>query len=1303
MKNRRWSFLMLMLLMTFIWAQPDLSVAPLQFDISLSHYTEDLEADCTLTITDNGDGTLDFGWKEVPLEPTVTFTKANYADYTMAENQDRISDSVWITRKDVQSLYNAQSETGYSGSSVSPEGTLWYFEGITGAGGPAPRPDMIITPTGYMSFINACNSNPPSIVDVPGTLFLIDDSVYLDIVFHHWSSGEDEGGGGFSYTRDNFDVPWLKVSEVQVRTANWMLDVSVDASGLVRGDYSADIMIMSNDTDTPEILIPVNLSVDGPVPVVGVTPLSIDAGTLVQGESDSTTHKLIITNTGDADLYWNVDFNDLTVPEGLYFEKPDYADYSQEMYQDRITENVWLTRQEDDGLFNYAQEPYRTSDDSPLGTEWWMGPTSEFDPDYDYYSGFKEAADYSLSSIPGEVMSLHLIEEDIYFDVFFHKWTSGDNGGGFAYTREMPTYHWIGGEKTSDMLPGTAPGRVLSVGQSDTVDVYFISAGVPGGDYFGELILNSNDPVNPEIVISVALNVYEPTPIMEVDVQAIAAEASHYTGTLEVSEDFVITNSGDADLIFEMMLEGGAIPITVSKPDYGDYMDPAHHDSITPNVVLTRANSQGLFNLAQETGWSDSDSPYGTEWSSYPTAESSEDDYGQWRYNAHPYRDNSLGRPVSLHLTAEDLYFDVVFNHWTSDGNGGGFSYTRFEPTPQWAWLPVTNDTIPFDEVRAAETYSIEFDASGLEPGDYHTDLIIHSNDPMARQIMIPVDLFVDGPMPTIDLTPVDIDLTLMAGTVDTNQKVTIANNGDADLFWKLRIDNPMAESVTFTKESWADYYLPENQDRITPSVWITRADYRGLFNIARETEYSDNDRARDMGPGGSGGSPIGTVWAPGHTNDVDPGMYASWEQAVNSNPPSSVGQTYSMYLYWDNLYFDVTFNSWTEGGNDREIEYGGGGFSYTRTQVGVPWLEVEFNEGHLPFGTAGDVQLKFDTHNLPGGDYYADIVVSSMGRDGTEGSIPVHLFVDGPVHAPEIISIMDVPADQGGWVMVDFQRSFFDTDVPVDPSRAAEAYTVEVNDGNGWVGAATQVAYGQEMYSVLVHTTMDSSDLGDGVMLFRVVAAMDEGNWISVDMPGYSVDNIAPPAPPVVYAGAQDGNVILTWDAVDAPDLRHFNVYRGTSQDFLTAPENLVGTTETTEFVDQTISQVGEYFYRVSAVDVHGNEGDNSPVATIILGIEDGIGIPKEFALHRNYPNPFNPVTTIRYDLPEQAMVTIVIYDMLGRQINTLVNKVETAGYKSVVWNGMNQFGQPVGTGVYLYQINAGKFSRTNKMVLMK
>ena len=92
-----------------------------------------------------------------------------------------------------------------------------------------------------------------------------------------------------------------------------------------------------------------------------------------------------------------------------------------------------------------------------------------------------------------------------------------------------------------------------------------------------------------------------------------------------------------------------------------------------------------------------------------------------------------------------------------------------------------------------------------------------------------------------------------------------------------------------------------------------------------------------------------------------------------------------------------------------------------------------------------------------------------------------------------------------------------------------------------------------------------------------------------------------------------------------------------------------------------------------------------------------------EEFRLNQNYQNPFNPVTSLRYDLPEDGLINITIYDMMGRVVKTLVNGSQTAGFKSVQWDATNDRNEPVSSGLYLYTIQAGEFRQTRKMVLLK
>ena len=94
---------------------------------------------------------------------------------------------------------------------------------------------------------------------------------------------------------------------------------------------------------------------------------------------------------------------------------------------------------------------------------------------------------------------------------------------------------------------------------------------------------------------------------------------------------------------------------------------------------------------------------------------------------------------------------------------------------------------------------------------------------------------------------------------------------------------------------------------------------------------------------------------------------------------------------------------------------------------------------------------------------------------------------------------------------------------------------------------------------------------------------------------------------------------------------------------------------------------------------------------------------IPENFILHENYPNPFNPSTQIRFDLPETSNVRLTIYNMIGQKIRAFNIQNAPAGYHALNWNATNDYGQQVSAGVYLYQLQAKGFSRTKKMILLK
>ncbi|MGA7719784.1 MAG: T9SS type A sorting domain-containing protein [Ignavibacteriaceae bacterium] len=142
--------------------------------------------------------------------------------------------------------------------------------------------------------------------------------------------------------------------------------------------------------------------------------------------------------------------------------------------------------------------------------------------------------------------------------------------------------------------------------------------------------------------------------------------------------------------------------------------------------------------------------------------------------------------------------------------------------------------------------------------------------------------------------------------------------------------------------------------------------------------------------------------------------------------------------------------------------------------------------------------------------------------------------------------------------------------------------------------------------------------------------------------------------------------------------------------------------------FVQVNGLSVGNYYWKVRSKDSVGNTSSYSGVGKFSVKMLTAVDnknsvIPKQFAVSQNYPNPFNPSTVINYALPKSSNVIIKIYNILGQEVKTLINSESQAGYYAVQWNGDNNFGHSVSSGVYIYRVEAGQYIKTMKMMLLK
>ena len=317
-----------------------------------------------------------------------------------------------------------------------------------------------------------------------------------------------------------------------------------------------------------------------------------------------------------------------------------------------------------------------------------------------------------------------------------------------------------------------------------------------------------------------------------------------------------------------------------------------------------------------------------------------------------------------------------------------------------------------------------------------------------------------------------------------------------------------------------------------------------------------------------------------------------------------------------------------------------------------------------------------------------------------------------GATVRPRITTITDIGNDQGRKVNIRFERSAYDYAQSATPIWEYQAYrrddptpsTTLAGDpatlstrqllDSGWTQVGAVAAHATWSYGIDVPTVGDSTiALGQYYSHFFIRAATGTPATYFDSPPdsGYSVDNLAPGIPQNFVFNA--GN--LTWDKSTAGDFDYFTVYGANTDDFGVA---VVVDYSVSPAMDVTASPYAYYY--VTATDFSGNEGKPNSV-NALSGVN---GTPKSYVLSlSNYPNPFNPRTTVSYTLPSKGHVTISVYDASGARVATLFDGERNAGAYSVGWDGRAASGTPVSSGIYFARIEHSSGVRTRKMVLLK
>jgi hypothetical protein len=339
------------------------------------------------------------------------------------------------------------------------------------------------------------------------------------------------------------------------------------------------------------------------------------------------------------------------------------------------------------------------------------------------------------------------------------------------------------------------------------------------------------------------------------------------------------------------------------------------------------------------------------------------------------------------------------------------------------------------------------------------------------------------------------------------------------------------------------------------------------------------------------------------------------------------------------------------------------------------------------------------------------------------------------PAQIVKIIHKLDPNSDFGNFTLGSFGFGSFTYNIP--PGRDFYSARLDVRDSLNLYVDFTAGIFGDsvvwEFHSIDPLTNLpptdpfsgfllvnDSTHKGEGFVTYSILPKVDitTGSRIYSQARIYFDDNlpiytknifrtvdVGRPTSSVRTLNSTSPNSFnVSWSGSDDANVYQYTVY--VSENSTPFKVWLSNTSDTSGVF--TGEHGKNYGFFSIAIDTAGNVEQaklSAETSTMVLSVSDGSSIPYQFNLSQNYPNPFNPATTIKYTIAEASKVTLTIYDILGRELTVLVDEVQTAGHKQVVWDASSY-----PSGVYFYRIMAvgenksgNKFTQTKKLLLLK
>jgi len=1068
---------------------------------------------------------------------------------------------------------------------------------------------------------------------------------------------------------------WLTVAPsaaVVPPTVEYNIQVTFNAAELLGGNYSGDIVIASNDPANPETIVPANLHVTG-VPDIVVLESSFDYGpTYLGGVVQETLHILNI-GTDELIVTWiAADMPDYSaLPETLTLAIGDTAEVAVSFMPTSI------------GLFpsrltiesNDFDEPAVTL---PLSGEGILPPDIAVTPSAlhaDLFVGEAQAQQIKIDNSTGQSdLTWEIFTLDVTYtaaapsrrDPYVAAAPAADHSAqykAYAGTGPDPDYH-------STVLPATDP-RIIAFNQ-------LMQAAVADG----RIVFNDDmeSGANGWIHYSTHANGIDQW-------QQTNGRSSSPNTSWQVTQH---AGAGGDALQSPLISIPAGVGATLMFQHWYNFDDCENPDN-EPDGGIVEISADGGVTWQQIfpiTGY-----PYTLDdICSNPLA--------FYEAYAHDGGDGVNFIPAVFDLSAHtdsdvSLRFHAGWDCGNCTTNEGWYIDDVTVVAEGAAWLTVepSAGTLP---AGAHQMVDVMFDASEVLGGGYSAQLVVASNDPVLPEAAVSVTMHVTG-APDISVSETSMDFGAFFVGLSMTDTLAVSNTGTDVLI----VNNVSTDNADYTVGMTAFAVNPGQSRGVEVTFTPSGAGVAtGALTIASNDPDEPSVAVSLTGEGID--PPVIAVSPDSLYEELATGEASTQILTVDNSAGGSP-------LVWSarTMFLDATQQTYTLTIPEQEA---------TTPDDGPPPENIRSTAITATLDDLSDVRIIYDSAHgqIPPTNWstiIADLTLRGATVDVNTSSLTPALLANYQVFwttdisiafsAPELSALTTWLTNGGGMVL--------EGD---NPASVSIYNTVLSAAGAGIVYSATRGASGFTPIIYPHETTQGVT----GIFLNANTAILS-----TVVLPAHRLVDDFRSLPNTAYSKVGMGRIVAAADEIFANDrMGRFDnqlfanqVFDWVSVERWLSMSPHTGTVPAGNSVAVTMTFDAEAVldgtYQ-AVVEVSSNDPVAPQVdvpATLVVGtatiLTSADNIPFRYALHDNYPNPFNPATTIQFDLPEQADVQLEVYNVKGQRVVTLVNGVRSAGSYSVGWDGRSTTGGRVATGVYFYRLRAGDFVQTKKMVLMK